>query len=103
MYDYVQKVCLKTGGPRKPMKHDKPYDRSVFQSLMLISQFGINMVVPIGMMTALGIYLDNKFGTTWITVVLFFVGAIAGGQNIYRMAKRFFTDHEDSGNSETKE
>lgn len=79
------------------MKRDKPYDRSVYRALTLITQFGINMIVPIGMMTALGIWLDKKFQTGWITVALFFVGTVAGGQNIYRMAKRFLTDHEYSG------
>lgn len=78
------------------MKHDKPYDRSVFRSLVLISQFGINMVVPIGMMTALGVWLDGRLHTGWITIVLFFAGALAGGQNVYRMAKRFFSEHERS-------
>lgn len=90
------------------MKHDKPYDRSVFQSLVLISQFGINMIVPILMMTALGVWLDKRFHTGWITVTLFFMGAVAGGQNVYRMAKRFFKDNGDanhriSGASEKKE
>jgi len=78
------------------MKHDKPYDKSVFRALTMITQFGINMLVPIGMMTALGIWLDQKFETGWITIVLFFVGAIAGGQNVWRMAKRVFADHEQS-------
>ena len=82
------------------MKRNKPFDKSVYRSL---TQFGINMFVPICMMTALGIWLDRKFSTSWITVVLFFVGAIAGGQNVYRIAKRFFSNHEDSGDSEKKE
>lgn len=86
------------------MKHDKPYDRSVFQALSLVTQFGINMIVPIGMTTALGVWLDRRLETGWITIVLFFVGAIAGGQNVYRMAKRVFTDHEkDSGSAEKNE
>ncbi len=76
------------------MKKKEPYDRSVYQALTLIMQFGINMVVPIGMMCALGIYLDRRLGTSYWTVVLFFVGAVAGGQNIYRMAKRFFMRSE---------
>ncbi len=79
------------------MKHDKPYDKSVWRSLTMITQFGINMLVPIGLMTALGIFLDQKFETGWITIVLFFVGAIAGGQNVWRMAKRIFAEHEHSG------
>lgn len=81
------------------LKRDKPYDRTVFRSLAMITQFGLNMLVPIGMMTALGIWLDGKFGTGWITIVLFFAGAIAGGQNVWRMAKRIFSEHEDSGDS----
>lgn len=79
------------------MKHDKPYDKSVWRSLTMITQFGINMLVPIGLMTALGIFLDQKFETGWITIVLFFVGAVAGGQNVWRMAKRIFAENEHSG------
>lgn len=72
------------------MKRKKPYDKSVYRSLALVMQFGINMVVPIAMMTALGIWLDNKLGTSYIMVLLFFAGAAAGGQNIYRMAKKIY-------------
>ncbi len=73
------------------MKKDKPYDRTVYQSLTMIFQFGINMVVPIVMMTALGIWLDRKFGAGWFTIVLFIVGAVAGAQNVYRMAKSIYS------------
>ena len=73
------------------MKKDKPYDRTVYQSLTMILQFGINMVVPIAMMTALGIWLDRKFEKGYFTMILFVVGAIAGGQNIYRMAKSIYS------------
>lgn len=72
------------------MKHKKPYDKSVYRSLALVMQFGINMVVPIAMMTALGIWLDQKLGTSFIMILLFFVGAAAGGQNVYRMAKKVY-------------
>lgn len=85
------------------MKRKKPFDKNVYRALTLVSQFGINMFVPIVMMTALGIWLDRKTGAGWITVVLFFVGAIAGGQNVYRMAKRFFSDHGNAGSTEKKE
>lgn len=73
------------------MKKDKPYDRTVYQSLIMITQFGINMIVPIAMMTALGVYLDRKFELGYLTIIFFFIGAIAGGQNIYRMAKKIFS------------
>lgn len=74
------------------MKRKKRYDKSVYRSLALVTQFGINMLVPICLMTALGIFLDKRFGTSFWMIILFFVGAIAGGQNVYRMAKQFFEE-----------
>lgn len=75
---------------------NKKYDHTVYQSLTMILQFGINMIVPIAMMTALGVYLDRKLMTSWITVVCFFLGAAAGGQNVYRMAKKVFDTPDQS-------
>lgn len=48
------------------------------------------MLVPICLMSALGIYLDRRFDTSFWMVLLFFVGAVAGGQNVYRMAKQVY-------------
>lgn len=77
------------------MKKNEPYDRTVYQSLTMIFQFGINMIVPIAMLTALGVYLDRKLGTVYVTIILFLVGAIAGGQNVYRMAKGIYRKDEE--------
>lgn len=82
------------------MKQQKDSNRIVFQSLAMIMQFGLNMLVPICVMCALGIWLDQKLGTSWITIVLFLVGAVAGGQNIYRMAKSIY---DISGSQEVSE
>ena len=67
-----------------------PYNRTVWQSLALISQFGIMMLVPIGMMFALGYWLDEKRGTNFFTIVLFVVGVLAGFGNIFRLARRIY-------------
>ena len=69
------------------MRRRNDNKKTVYQALAMVTQFSLNMLVPIGMMTALGIWLDGRFGTKWLTIVLFMVGAVAGGQNIYRMAK----------------
>ncbi len=69
------------------MKRQKDDERIVYQSLAMIMQFGLNMIVPICLMSALGIWLDRKFDTSFFTIALFAVGAVAGGQNIYRIAK----------------
>ncbi len=66
------------------------YNRSVFQSLTMISQFGINMLVPVLACSFLGIFLDKRLGTSYLVVILFFVGAAAGGRNCYRFARKIF-------------
>lgn len=75
----------------RPKRH---YDKSVYRALTMITQFGINMLVPICILSALGIYLDEKFGTSFWMIILFIVGAIAGGQNVYRMAKQIYAAEE---------
>ncbi len=76
------------------MRRGKDDRRIVMQSLAMVMQFGLNMIVPICLMTALGVWLDRKFGTSYVTIVLFVMGAIAGGQNIYRMAKSLYGSEE---------
>ncbi|MBQ9142359.1 MAG: AtpZ/AtpI family protein [Lachnospiraceae bacterium] len=84
------------------LKRKRSYDRSVFQSLSLISQFGINMLVPIGLMTWLGIWMDEHFETSFWVILLFFVGALAGGRNVYRMAKKVYGQKEKRENNDRK-
>ena len=64
--------------------------RKVFQSLTLILQFGLNMIVPIVMCTLLGAWLGEKCGMPIITVPLFIMGALAGFNNIFKMAKKIY-------------
>ena len=60
----------------------------------MISQFGITMMVPIFLCFFAGRALDKHFGTAWWTIVLFFVGALAGFRNIYVLAKKYFKNDE---------
>ncbi len=63
--------------------------REVMDALMMVYQFGICMLVPIFMCTLFGVWLGNKTGINWLCIPFFFVGAIAGGQSVYRMAKKY--------------
>ena len=81
----------------------KPYDRQVFQAITLIMQFGINMLVPICLMSAAGIWLDKHFGTDFWMILLFCMGAVAGGQNVYRMARTIYEDGDDKHTKKDKE
>ena len=63
-------------------------DNSIIaRSLSMISQFAINMLVPICMCSYVGYLLDEKLNTSFLFIILFFVGALAGGRNIYRLAR----------------
>lgn len=68
------------------------YKRTVYQSMATISQFGINMLVPIFLCSFLGIFLDRKLETSCFMVILFFMGALAGCRNVFLLAKKIYND-----------
>ena len=72
-------------------------NRQVWDSLILVFQFGINMIVPIVMCTLIGVWIGDKFDISWIVIPLFFMGALAGGQNIKRMTKKMYQTHNGKG------
>lgn len=75
---------------------------NVFQSLVLVTQFGINMLVPILLCTLIGAYIGEKFSIPIITVPLFIIGALAGFRNVYVMAKKTFEDKDGSNAKKNK-
>jgi len=82
------------------MRQRKDDRKKTVRAFALVTQLGLIMIVSMGMTTALGIWLDRKLGTSFITVILFFVGAVAGGQSVYRMVKQF--DEDDEGGKDDK-
>ena len=81
------------------MKKTK-YDKEVYRSLTLITQFGINMLVPIFLCTFLGIFIDKKLGTNFIVIIMFFLGALAGARNIYIFSKSIYDKHKGKRKSD---
>ena len=77
-------------------RNRRKYGRSVYQSLAMITQFGINMIIPIALCSIAGYYLDRWLGTSYLVIVLFFVGATAGFRNIYIFSKRIFQQPPES-------
>lgn len=69
--------------------------REIAKVLVCISQFTIYMLVPIAMCFFGGLFLDKWLGTSFIAIVLFFVGALAGGRNVYRLAKKYFGEGKE--------
>lgn len=66
------------------------YNRNVYQALTMITQYGINMLVPVFLCSFAGMFLDRKLDTSFWTIVLFFVGTLAGFTNIFRFARRIY-------------
>ena len=78
------------------------YSKNVYRSLAMITQFGINMVVPIFLCTFIGIFLDKKLGTSFLMVLFFFIGAVAGFRNIWIFARKIYTKSEPTRKSRTR-
>ena len=76
----------------------KKETRQVMDALVLVFQFGINMIVPIFLCCMLGIWIGKKTGISWMMIPFFFVGALAGFTNIYKMARKIY----DRDNKERK-
>ncbi|MFI3213359.1 MAG: AtpZ/AtpI family protein [Eubacteriales bacterium] len=70
------------------------YNNNVYKSLTLVTQFSINMLVPIFLCSFIGDFLDRKLGTSFWVILLFFVGAMAGFRNVYVFAKKIYDSKE---------
>lgn len=61
------------------------YNKDVFRNITLITQLGIQMLTPIFLCVALGVFLDKRFSTCF-TLPLMILGILAGGRNTYILA-----------------
>ena len=82
------------------MKKD---NRSVIQTLTLIFQFGISMLVPIFLCSILGVWLGNLTGINWLMIPFFFMGALAGFTNIYKTVRKLYRQEEKKENHVKKD
>ncbi len=67
-------------------------NRSIYKALAMVTQFGINMMVPIVLCVVIGIKADEWLGTSFIVIIMFFLGAAAGFRNIYILSKDIYGD-----------
>lgn len=66
----------------------------IVESFSMVLQFGINMLVPIGLCVALGVWIGDKYDMDWVVIPLFFVGALAGYNSIFRMTKKYLKNKD---------
>ena len=65
-------------------------DQKVIKGILMITQIGISMLVPIFLCVFIGMKLDNWFHTNFITIVGIFLGIVVAFRNIYFMTKHFW-------------
>lgn len=65
-------------------------EKKAFKALVMISQIGITMLVPIFLCLYLGIKLDEWFSTNYITIIGILLGIMAAFRNVYIITKQFY-------------
>lgn len=53
------------------------------------------MLVPICLCTFIGIFLDRRLGTSFLVIIFFFMGALAGFRNVYFFAKKIYSQENE--------
>lgn len=63
-------------------------NQNIIKSFSMVTQFTIHILVPVCICSYIGYQLDEKFGTSFWFIILFFAGALAGGRNVYILAQK---------------
>lgn len=64
------------------------YKKDVYTTLSLILQLGISILVPIFLLTILGLFLKSKFNFD-ILILLIILGVLAGFRNVVVILKNY--------------
>lgn len=75
-------------------------NRDVARALMLVTQLGVNMLVPIFLCLFVGQWLDKKLGTQFITIVFIFVGILTAYRNFYVVLKPMLKGKKEKADEE---
>lgn len=67
-------------------------DTKIIKSIVMITQIGISMLVPIFLCAALGVWLNRLFNTQICFLVLVFLGIGAAFRNVYILTKSFYSE-----------
>lgn len=62
----------------------------VIKALMLVTQLGISMMVPIFLCVFAGSFIDKKAGSGFFLPIFLFLGIAAAFRNVYYLLKPFY-------------
>lgn len=77
------------------MKEDS---RKVLKSMMMVTQLGIVMMVPIFLCGALGVWLNRLTGIDIIFPILLVLGIGSGFRSVYMVTKSFYASDKKKEN-----
>lgn len=64
--------------------------KSVWKGLVMLTQIGISMMVPIFLCLFLGIKIDQWLNTNWLVLIFLGLGIGAAFRNVYHLTKNFY-------------
>ena len=70
----------------------KKENRQIMKAISLVLQLALTMMVPIFLCLFAGIWLDRRFGTGYIVIIMLVLGILAGFRNAYYMVVGFTKD-----------
>lgn len=73
---------------------DKKQRNQVMETLALVMQVSISMILPIFACTLLGAWIGNKTNTGWAAIVGFVIGAAAGVESVYKIVKKYLKNND---------
>ena len=76
-------------------KRKKSVDSELGRTFVLILQIGINMLVPIFVCLAAGLFIGKKIDASWPMVAGILIGVIAGYNGVYKLVKGFLKNEKD--------
>lgn len=66
-------------------------NRKIIKSIVMVTQISINMLVPIFLCAAIGVWLSRLLNTQVCFLVLVFIGIGASFRNVYILTKSFYS------------
>ena len=79
------------------MKDKKKSNRELANSLVMVLQFGINVIVPILLCTIVGYGFTNAFGSKGFTIAGILIGIVAAANGAYRSVRGYLKNPESPG------
>jgi len=68
----------------------KESNKWIVKSIMMVTQIGITMIVPIMMCLFIGVKLDEWLGTSFWLFIMLFLGIAAAFRNVFHLTKQFY-------------